>query len=77
MSYLLTLMMTIFRQSLWDELFSFDDKDVLDEPVDFGHSAFDDHVSPVDNPTHTSRYVLQYRICMFVVLYVYMSSCFS
>eukprot|EP01035_Chromulina_nebulosa_P025512 gene25512-33302_t len=44
-----------FWQSLWDELFSFDDKDVLDEPVDFGHSAFDDHISPVDNPVHTSR----------------------
>jgi hypothetical protein len=40
-------------------MFSFDDKDISEEPVDFGHSAFDELVEAVDNPTYaTTRSVL-------------------
>ena len=43
-------------------MFSFDDKDISEEPVDFGHSAFDELVEAVDNPTYATRSVLD-SIC--------------
>lgn len=34
-----------FWRSMWEEIFSFDDKDVVDEPLDFGHTAFNEAAS--------------------------------
>ena len=38
-----------FWRNLWEEIFSFDDKDVIDDPVDFGHTAF------VEEPQNDSQ----------------------
>eukprot|EP00597_Dinobryon_sp_UTEXLB2267_P009771 CAMPEP_0170097880 /NCGR_PEP_ID=MMETSP0020_2-20130122/104_1 /TAXON_ID=98059 /ORGANISM="Dinobryon sp., Strain UTEXLB2267" /LENGTH=376 /DNA_ID=CAMNT_0010320225 /DNA_START=850 /DNA_END=1981 /DNA_ORIENTATION=- len=43
-----------FWRTLWEELFSFDDKDVVDEPVDFGHSAFTEESDKVKPPPMSS-----------------------
>ncbi len=58
MSDCIVVVVIYFRQTLWDEMFSFDDKDISEEPVDFGHSAFDELVEAVDNPTYATRSVL-------------------